>query len=101
MGANQHLARSIAVIRQQGGVALEGGDRVMPDPILVGRDKAKLEALAKAHGIERVTTALDAAMADRNDTVFFDAATTQMRPTLLGKAIAAGKHIYCEKPIAT
>ena len=101
MGANQHLVRSIVVIRQQGGVALKNGDRVMPDPILVGRDKAKLEALAKAHGITRVSTDLDAAMADRNDTVFFDAATTQMRPTLLAKAIAAGKHIYCEKPIAT
>ncbi len=101
MGANQHLARSIAVIRRQGGVMLANGDRVMPDPILVGRDRAKLEALAKTHGIERVSTDLDACLADRNDTVFFDAATTQMRPTLLAKAIAAGKHIYCEKPTAT
>jgi predicted dehydrogenase len=101
MGANQHLARSIAVIRRQGGVALANGDRVMPDPVLVGRDRAKLDALAKAHGIERVSTDIDACLADRNDTIFFDAATTQMRPTLLAKAIAAGKHIYCEKPIAT
>jgi predicted dehydrogenase len=101
MGANQHLARSIAVIRREGGVALKNGDRVMPDPILVGRDRAKLDALAKAHGIERVSTDLDACLADRNDAVFFDAATTQMRPSLLGKAITAGKHIYCEKPTAT
>ena len=101
MGANQHLARSIAVIRREGGVTLRNGDRVMPDPVLVGRDRAKLDALAKAHGIERVSTDLDACLADRNDTIFFDAATTQMRPTLLAKAIAAGKHIYCEKPIAT
>jgi predicted dehydrogenase len=101
MGANQHLARSIAVLRDEGGVALKNGDRVMPDPVLVGRDRAKLETLAKAHGIERVSTDLDQCLADRNDTVFFDAATTQMRPTLLGKAIAAGKHIYCEKPTAT
>jgi predicted dehydrogenase len=101
MGANQHLARSIAVIRREGGVALKNGDRVMPDPVLVGRDRAKLEALARAHGLEHVSTDLEACLADRNDTVFFDAATTQMRPTLLAKAIAAGKHIYCEKPTAT
>ncbi len=101
MGMNQHLIRSIVAIRAQGGVALANGDRVMPDPILVGRNADKIAALAKAHGIERWTTDLDKALADPNDTVFFDSATTQMRPTLLGKAIAAGKHIYCEKPVAT
>src|SRR6185369_17075386 len=101
MGTNQHLVRSIVAIRAQGGVALSNGDSVMPDPILVGRSQEKLGALAKANGITRVTTDLDAALADKNDTVFFDAATTQMRPALLAKAIAAGKHIYCEKPVAT
>ena len=101
MGTNQHLVRSIIAIRAEGGVALSNGDRIMPDPILVGRNKEKLSALAKDSGIARVTTDLDAALADKNDTIFFDAATTQMRPALLGKAIAAGKHVYCEKPIAT
>ena len=46
MGTNQHLVRSILEIRRQGGVRLASGDRVMPDPILVGRNAAKLEALA-------------------------------------------------------
>jgi predicted dehydrogenase len=101
MGTNQHLVRSIIAIRAQGGVELANGDRVMPDPILVGRSEEKLAALAKAHGIARTNTNLDTALADKNDTVFFDAATTQMRPALLAKAIAAGKHIYCEKPVAT
>ena len=101
MGTNQHLVRSIVAIRAQGGVTLANGDRVMPDPILVGRNPGKLAQLAEAHGIARTSTDLDAALADRNDTVFFDAATTQMRPELLGKAIAAGKDIYCEKPVAT
>jgi len=101
MGTNQHLVRSIVAIRKQGGVTLRNGDRVMPDPILVGRNAGKLSALAEAHGLKRTSTDLDAALADPDDTIFFDAATTQARPTLLGKAIDAGKHIYCEKPVAT
>ena len=100
MGLNQHLARSIVAIREQGGVALPNGDRVMPDPILVGRNAEKLGALAREYGIGRSTTDLDAALADPGDTVFFDAATTQMRADLLMRAINAGKHIYCEKPVA-
>jgi predicted dehydrogenase len=101
MGLNQHLIRSIVAIRAQGGVTLKNGDRMMPDPILVGRNAEKIEGLAKRFGIERWTTDLDKALQDPNDTIFFDAATTQARPGLLQKAIAAGKHIYCEKPIAT
>jgi predicted dehydrogenase len=101
MGLNQHLIRSIIAIRDQGGVKLSNGDRVMPDPILVGRSPAKIEALAKRFGVERWTTDLDAALADKKDSVFFDAATTQARPGLLTRAFNAGKHVYCEKPTAT
>ena len=101
MGLNQHLIRSIVAIRDQGGVLLSNGDRIMPDPILVGRDAEKVGALAKRFDIARCTTDLDKALADKNDAVFFDAATTQARPSLLTRAINAGKHVYCEKPIAT
>ena len=101
MGMNQHLIRSICAIRTEGGVQLANGDKVMPDPILIGRNAEKMESLAKAHGIARWGTDLDAALANPDDTVFFDAGTTQMRPTLLAKAIRTGKHVYCEKPIAT
>ena len=101
MGMNQHLIRSIKAIREQGGVKLADGDRVMPDPILIGRGAERMEALARAHGGLRWGTDLDRALANPDDTVFFDAATTQMRPTLVKKAIAAGKHVYCEKPSAT
>jgi predicted dehydrogenase len=101
MGLNQHLIRSILAIREQGGVALGNGDKVMPDPILIGRNAGKIAALAKAHGVERWDTDLDRALANLDDTVFFDAGTTQMRPALLAKAIRAGKHVYCEKPVAT
>jgi len=101
MGTNQHLVRSINAIRAEGGVPLADGRRVIPDPILVGRDGRKLEALARAHGVARWTTDLDAALADRNDTVYFDSASTGLRARLIGQAIDAGKHIYTEKPVAT
>src|SRR5438105_1787830 len=101
MGMNQHLIRSIVAIRKEGGVTLSNGDKAMPDPIRVGRNAEKIAQLAKSHGIERWTTDLDAALENADDTIFFDAGTTQMRPALLAKAIRAGKHVYCEKPIAT
>jgi predicted dehydrogenase len=100
MGANQHLARSIAPIMQAGGVRLANGDRVTPDPILVGRNPEKLGALARAHGLNRWTTDLDAALANREDALFFDAGSTQMRAAVVHRALAAGKHVYCEKPTA-
>jgi predicted dehydrogenase len=101
MGMNQHLIRSILAIRKQGGVKLKDGTRVMPDPILIGRNAEKIEALAKEHGVARWGSDLAKALANKDDTIFFDAGTTQMRPGLLEQAIKAGKHIYCEKPIAT
>src|SRR3954462_2810779 len=101
MGMNQHLIRSIVAIRNQGGVTLSNGDKVMPDPILIGRNAEKIEALARSQKIKRWGTDLDKALADPNDTVFFDAGTTHMSPTLLAHTLQAGKHIYCDKPIAT
>lgn len=100
MGMNQHLIRSVVAIRAAGGVTLSDGTKVQLDPILVGRNGEKVKGLAMTYGIERWTTDLDKAIADKNE-IFFDAATTQMRPTLLEQAIDAGKHIYCEKPIST
>jgi predicted dehydrogenase len=101
MGTNQHLLRSILEIRKDGGVALKNGTRIVPDPILVGRNADKLAALARAHGVERWTTDLGKALRNPADTVFFDAASTKLRPKLVKHAIAAGKHVYCEKPVAT
>ena len=98
MGYNQHLVRSILAIRDQGGIALSNGDRLVVDPIIVGRDADKIERLAKKHNIARWSADLDAALANPEDSVFFDAGTTLMRASLLEKALAAGKHVYCEKP---
>jgi len=101
MGMNQHLARSVMAIRKAGGVRLADGTRVIPDPILVGRNAEKLKKLAAEHGVERWSTDLEKALRNPDDAVFFDAASTKLRPALLKKALAAKKHIYCEKPVAT
>lgn len=101
MGTNQHLLRSIAAIIAQGGVKISDAERIMPDPILVGRNPDKLAKLAAQAGVKRWTTDLSEALADKQNTVYFDSQTTDRRADAVRKAIAAGKHIYCEKPIAT
>lgn len=101
MGTNQHLVRSICAIRDQGGIKLSEDEVIIPDPILVGRNAAKLEKLAAQNGVTRWTTDLDAALSDSHNTVYFDSQLTNLRVAAVKKAIAAGKHIYCEKPTAT
>lgn len=98
MGTNQHLMRSIVAVRAQGGVKVSDSELIIPDPILLGRSAAKLEALAARAGGVRWSTDLDAALADPYNIVYFDAQLTQLRAPAVKKAIEAGKNIYCEKP---
>ncbi|MFP6615592.1 MAG: Gfo/Idh/MocA family oxidoreductase, partial [Candidatus Hydrogenedentota bacterium] len=100
MGRNQHLARSIMAIREQGGVVLDDGRMLMPEPLLVGRNEEKLKGLSEAHGGLKFTTDLDAALGDPDYSVYFDSQTTNRRYESVKLAIDAGKHIYCEKPSA-
>lgn len=101
MGTNQHLMRSIVAIIQQGGVMLNSAERILPEVVLVGRNENKLKALAERAGISEWTTDLDAVLADSKYSVYFDAQTTGRRAAAIKKAVAAGKHVYCEKPVAT
>ena len=98
MGSTQHLSHLLDM-RNEGGLRLRNGDRLMPDPLIVGRDAGRLEALAKATGAKRWTTDLDAAIKGP-DQIFMDCAATGGRPELVRRAIAAGKHIHVEKPTA-
>ncbi|GAA1181785.1 putative dehydrogenase [Kitasatospora gansuensis] len=100
MGYRQHLVRSILAIREQGGLPLGDGTVLWPEPILVGRSAVKLKELADRHGLTHWTTSLDEALAHPLAEVYFDAQVTPAREAALRTAIAAGKHIYTEKPTA-
>jgi predicted dehydrogenase len=101
MGTNQHLMRSIKAIIEQGGVKISADEVIMPDPILVGRNESKLQALCKQSGVTKYTTDLDSVLADPSYQIYFDAQVTGRRAPAIKKAILAGKHIYCEKPTGT
>ncbi|MBC9824134.1 Gfo/Idh/MocA family protein [Terrabacter sp. MAHUQ-38] len=100
MGYRQHLVRSILAIREQGGVELSDGTRVQVDPVLVGRNPDKVKEIAERHEVDRWTTDLEAALANPDDTIYFDAQLTTVREESILKAIAAGKHVYTEKPVS-
>ena len=99
LGATQHL-RSLMAIRGEGGLPLGGGDRLLPEPVLLGRNPQKLAALADAQGGLKWSTERDTMLADPDIAIYFDASVTGGRPERASAAIAAGKHVYLEKPVA-
>jgi predicted dehydrogenase len=100
MGFNQHLKRSILAIMQQGGVKVSDTESIMPKPILVGRNAVKLEAISRECGGIPYSTDLASLLHDPAYPIYFDAQVTDRRAEAVASAIAAGKHIYCEKPSA-
>ena len=101
MGTRQHLERSILAIRADGGLPLPDGTVLWPEPVLVGRSETRLRALAARHGLTEWTTSLADALAGPRTEIYFGAQVTPARPAALRAAIAAGKHVYTEKPLAT
>ena len=99
LGTTQHL-RSLMAIRSKGGLALANGDRLVPEPVLLGRNAAKLAALAAANGGLKWSTDRDACLADSGMVIYFDASATGGRPLRIGAALDSGKHVYVEKPLA-
>jgi predicted dehydrogenase len=99
MGYNQHLVGSILTIRDRGGLPLPDGELIWPEPVLVGRNAGKLAAIAERHGLSEWTTSLDKALADTD--IYFDAQSTVLRAAAVRAAIAAGRHVYTEKPLAS
>jgi predicted dehydrogenase len=100
MGLHQHLERSILALREQGGLAAADGSTIVPEPILVGRNEAKLRAIADRYGLTRWTTDLAEALAEPDVEIYFDSQLTQLHEKGIRAAVEAGKAIYCEKPIA-
>ncbi|MGW2942411.1 Gfo/Idh/MocA family protein [Streptomyces sp. NPDC001226] len=101
MGHRQHLVRSILAIREQGGLELDDGTLLWPEPVLVGRREHALKALAGRYGLDHWSTDVDAVLAEPDVEIYFDAQVTSAREESIRRAIAAGKHIYTEKPTAT
>jgi predicted dehydrogenase len=99
LGQTQHL-KALLAIRGEGGLPLAGGDRLLPEPVLLGRNPEKLAALAEKSGGLKWSTDRDACLADPAIEIYFDASATGGRPERARAAFAAGKHVYLEKPIA-
>src|SRR5207237_5498468 len=99
LATTQHL-RALLYIRREGGLSLKDGNRLMPEPLLLGRNRDKLAALADKSGGLRWSIDRDACLADPAIDIYFDATATGGRPDRARAAFAAGKHVYLEQPIA-
>lgn len=107
MGSNQHFVRSILEIMKQGGVTLSSGETILIDPILVGRNKDKLKHLAETVATSVIgrsveySTDIQGVIAEPSTDIVFDSSSTQLRGSVIRRAIAHQKPIYCEKTVSS
>ena len=101
MGYRQHLVRSLLAHPRSGRRHAAGRHHHLPgaDPGRPQREPAARDR--RAARPERWSTSLDEVLSDPRVDVYFDTQVTSAREASLAKAIAAGKHVYTEKPVAS
>src|SRR5260370_18143398 len=97
LGTTQPL-RAWLAMRGEGGLPLGNSDRLMPEPVLFGRNPEKLAALAEKSGGLNWSTDRDACLADPGIDIYFDATATGRRPHRAPPSFAPANHFYPQKP---
>ena len=67
---------------------------------VASRDLAKAQAAAKAHGIEKAYGSYEALLADASIDAVYIPLPNHLHVPFSIRALEAGKHVLCEKPIA-
>jgi predicted dehydrogenase len=78
--------------------------RLVPEVSVVAiasRDGAKAAETARAHGIPRAHASYEALLADQGVDAIYNPLPNHLHVPWSERAAAAGKHVLCEKPIAT
>ena len=99
MGMNQHLIRSILAIRAQGGWRCRTASRSGPSRSSSGAASASSRRWPPSTGSSAGRPTSTPRSPTRSYEIYFDAQLTSARPPAVEAAIAAGKHVYCEKPV--
>ncbi len=84
--------------------ALTKPARVIPDVQVVAvaaRDKNKASAFAQQHNIPRILDSYDALVNDPNVDAIYNPLPNSLHYEWTIKALRAGKHVLCEKPLAS